>query len=201
MDIREASAIILAGGKSTRMGQDKATLRWGQSDILHFLVRALQCICQDMIVVSNRPRQLPGYVRVVADIIPDQGPLSGIHAGLCYANYPHAFVTACDMPFIVPEVVRLLMDKSRGWDAVVPVYGHKQQPLFASYGKNCIPVIEELLSKGERRVSSLLAKVRCLHLSEAEWLPMAPSGNLFCNLNTIEEYYRARNDEESRRHI
>jgi molybdopterin-guanine dinucleotide biosynthesis protein A len=189
--VSEVSAIILAGGNSTRMGQDKATLPWGDSDILHCLVAALQGSCQEIIVVSNCPRKLPTSVRIVADIIPGQGPLSGIHAGLYHSSYPHAVIIGCDMPFIVPEFVRLLVDKSPGWDAVVPIHNQKLEPLLAVYGKPCLPVIEKLLVDGDCRVSSLLATVRCLQLPEAEWRSIVASDNVFRNLNTYKDYQSA----------
>lgn len=188
MAVIEASAIILAGGNSTRMGRDKATLPWGDSDILHCLVATLQGCCNEIIVVSNCPRELPTSVRIVPDIIPGQGPLSGIHAGLYHSNYPHAVVIGCDMPFIAPEFVRMLLDKRPGWDAVVPIYNHKQEPLLAAYGKECLPIIEKLLGDGDCRVLSLLAKVRCLQLPEAEWRSIVASDNVFRNLNTYEDY-------------
>ncbi len=191
MAVYEASAIILAGGNSTRMGRDKAMLPWGDSDILHCLVAILQDCCQEIIVVSNCPRNLPAAVKVIADIIPGQGPLSGIHAGLYHSSYPHAVVVGCDMPFIVPEFVRMLLDKSSGWDAVVPIYNQQQEPLLAVYGKECLPIIEELLGSGDCRVLSLLAKVHCLQLPEAEWGSIVASNNVFRNLNTYEDYQNA----------
>ncbi len=79
-------------------------------------------------MVSNRPRQMIASARVVADIIPNQGPLSGIHAGLSHARYPQAFVIGCDMPFVIPELVKMLLNKIKNWDVVVPIYSQKQQP-------------------------------------------------------------------------
>ncbi|GMB01795.1 molybdenum cofactor guanylyltransferase [Pelosinus sp. IPA-1] len=199
MGLSKASAIILAGGKSTRMGQDKASLPWGESDILQYLTATLQGICQEVIVVSNRPRQMIASARVVADIIPNQGPLSGIHAGLSHARYPQAFVIGCDMPFVIPGLVKMLLDKIKNWDVVVPIYSQKQQPLFASYSKTCIPAIETLLSEGDRRVISLFTRVQCHFLHEAEWSSTAVlPGKLFYNLNTYEEYQEARKYNESR---
>jgi molybdenum cofactor guanylyltransferase len=189
--VKDVSGIILAGGRNTRMGLDKATLRWGDSDMLRHIIQVLQHVCQDIIVVSNSPRPLDAAIRVVADIIPGQGPLSGIHAGLKAAQHHYAFVVGCDMPFIQAGPVRLLLKKCPGWDAVVPVHAGRQQPLHAVYSKACIPVIETLLAEGNCRVAALLDMVCCLRVA-ARGLPATDEQiNAFININTDEDYQQA----------
>ncbi|HML32005.1 molybdenum cofactor guanylyltransferase [Sporomusa sphaeroides] len=197
MGLKEATAIILAGGNSTRMGRDKATLPWGNSNILNYLAMNLMQVCREVIVVSNRPRDVAALVRVVPDIIPHRGPLGGIHSGLCHATYAQAVIVGCDMPFVRPEVVRILLDKMGVWDAVVPIYGGRPQPLLAAYSKECIPLAEELLKNQEYKVLSLLAKVKCSYVKD-EWSSIVAPEILFQNLNTIEDYVIMRKYAESR---
>ena len=135
--------IVLAGGLSTRAGQDKASLPWGETDFLHSILAHMGQVCSERIVVMNREWKpdIPG-VKVVSDIIPQCGPLSGIHAGLSASSECHAFVTACDMPFFAPAAVEYLLSLSAGWDAVLPGNRKDMEPMFAVYARNCIPIIE-----------------------------------------------------------
>lgn len=105
LEAKQFSVIVLAGGQSRRMGWDKATLSWEHGDILGSLLTRLLPLSDDVLVVSNFVRTISETIRQVADIIPCKGPLSGIHAGLMYACHDLVFVTACDVPFLLPELV------------------------------------------------------------------------------------------------
>ncbi len=194
MNQQQISAVILAGGKSTRMGQDKASLPWGDHDILHSMIKCMEKISQDILVISNQPRSLPPSVRVLTDIIPQCGPLSGIHAGLHYAKYATAFVISCDMPFVIPEAVQTILhyaaaNKER--DAVLPLYHCKIQPLFAAYQKSSFPVIEQALQAGHYKVSSLCNLLHNFYLSEELWPSTINLELLFKNLNSFPDYQQA----------
>lgn len=184
----DATAIILAGGESRRMGRDKADLPWGNASILNYMADMLQKVCREVIVVSNIARAMESSVKVVADIIPHCGPLSGIHAGLYYSCYSHAFVVGCDMPFAAPEAVEILLEKREGYDAVIPIYSGMMEPLFAVYSKNCIPAAEHLLRAGDYRVISLYPQIRCYYMKEEQLAPPDVLQKMFQNINTPEEY-------------
>jgi molybdopterin-guanine dinucleotide biosynthesis protein A len=190
---QQVSIVILAGGKSMRMGQDKASLPWGDQDILHNIIDCMKKVSQDILVISNQPRILPSSVRVMTDIIPQCGPLSGIHSGLYHAAYPTILVISCDMPFIVPEaaqtIIKYAADKQ--WDAVIPVYHEKFQPLFACYKKSSLAVIEQALRTGNYRVSSLCNLLHSFHVSEEMWPPTVNLELLFKNLNRFADYQQA----------
>jgi molybdopterin-guanine dinucleotide biosynthesis protein A len=187
------SAIILAGGKSMRMGQDKASLPWENQDILHSIIECMEKVSQDILVISNQPRTLPSSVRVMTDIIPQCGPLSGIHSGLYHAAYPTALVISCDMPFIVPEAARTIIKyaNDKQWDAVIPVYQGKFQPLFACYRKSSLAVIEQSLCAGNYKVSSLCNILNSFYVSEEMWPPTVNLELLFKNLNCFADYQQA----------
>ncbi|AJQ29039.1 molybdenum cofactor guanylyltransferase [Pelosinus fermentans] len=194
MNQQQISAIILAGGKSTRMGQDKASLPWGDHDILHSIIECMEKISQDILVISNQPRRLPSSVRVLTDIIPQCGPLSGIHAGLHYAKYATTFVISCDMPFVIPEAVQTILNyaaANKERDAVLPLYHGKIQPLFASYQKSSLPIIEQSLCAGHYKVSSLCNLLHSFYLSEELWPSTINLELLFKNLNSFPDYQQA----------
>lgn len=189
LQAKDVSGVILAGGKSIRMGQDKATLKWGETDILNHIVKKLFATCKEILVVSNLPRYLNKPAKLVTDIIPNCGPLSGIHAGLCHAQHQKTIIVGCDMPFIDPLFLEMMLNKINGFDAVVPIHSRGKEFLCACYTKNCIPIIERLLQCGDNRVSSLLEEVNCFYYPEEQW-PWFNADRLFCNLNTYEDYQR-----------
>ncbi len=188
------SAVILAGGNSTRMGQDKASLPWGDHDILHSIIECIENISQDILIISNQPRSLPSSVRVLSDIIPQCGPLSGIHSGLHHAKFDTAFVISCDMPFVIPEAVQTILNyaaANKDRDAVLPLYHGKIQPLFASYQKSSLPVIEQALRSGHYKVSSLCSLLNSFCLTEEMWPSTINLELLFKNLNCFSDYQQA----------
>lgn len=190
------TGIILAGGKSTRMGKDKAALPWATSDLLHAKIEQLRSVCQDIIVVSNMPRHIAGNdVRVISDIYQEMGPLGGIHAGLTHARYDYAFVTACDMPYFAPTAAQYLFTEAQGWDVTMPVQGNHYEPLFACYSTSCIPVAEMLLRNSVRRVIALFDFVRYKHVDQECFRPFDPALAIFSNINTQEDYRKARGNE------
>lgn len=188
MRAKEVSVVILAGGKSTRMGQDKAVLKWGKADLLNHIVEKLYAHYKEVIVVSNKPRNLHKPVKLVVDIFPDRGPLSGIHSGLCHSTYENSIIVGCDMPFVTPLFLDLIVSRMSGFDAVVPLHSRGEEYLCACYSESCIPIIERQLKCGNNRVSSMLDKVNCFYYQEEEWSSRFSADNLFCNLNTYEEY-------------
>jgi molybdopterin-guanine dinucleotide biosynthesis protein A len=186
------TGIILAGGRNSRMGRDKASLPWQDSDFLHTILQKLSTVCSELIVVSNtlRNENIPG-VRFVADIIPQRGPLSGIHAGLSLASSQLSFVTACDMPYIVPEAVSYLAAFASGWDVVVPVSNTYLEPLFACYAKNCVPAIEALFRDNNQRTQALFSRVHCRTVPVEALQKFDPTLRLLRNINSPEDYQSA----------
>ncbi len=163
------AGIVLAGGLSTRMGRDKATLPWGETDLLHTVLAALAPVCGRLVVVSNVPRAiaLPG-VAVVADRYPGCGPLGGIHAGLLAAGEGYSFVAACDMPHVRGDAAAYMAAAAAGYDAAVPYVGGHYSPLHAVYHYRCLPAVEALLKSGRYRVVDFYPQVRVRRVGAAE---------------------------------
>ena len=187
------SAIILCGGKSTRAGFDKQTLRIDGLLIAEWIAKGLSAAFEKVILVTNQPRLYSdSRCRVVEDIIQDRGPLGGIHAGLSSCTSAFAFVTACDMPNSSQAYLSLLKKKAAQaegrMDAIaVRLENGMLEPMNALYAKRILPQIEEALAKGEPSVSGLLRRLNTRYVSEAEIMPFGGREHLFFNMNTPEE--------------
>ena len=186
------TGVVLAGGRKSRMGRDKASLPWQGSDFLQVILQKLTAVCDELIVVTNmaRTEMLPN-VRYVADIIPQRGPLSGIHAGLVHATTDLVFVTACDMPYLSVAAVNHLRSLSPGWDVVAPGEAEYLEPLFACYRKTCIPVIESLLQQDIRKTQALFPLVRYRQVPLDEMKQFDPQLRFLYNINSPSDYQAA----------
>lgn len=186
------TGIVLAGGRSSRMGRDKSVLPWHNSNLVQTVIRKVGQVCEDIVLVSNQPRNVSHRVRVVGDIVPGMGPLGGIHAGLTHAKHPLAFVTACDMPYIVPEAISFLSQQAgEEWDVVIPANGDQFEPMFAVYRKTCIPAIEAMLKDNRRQIIGFFSLIRLKKIDVSCLRQFDKELTMFTNINTAEEYERA----------
>lgn len=181
------SAIILAGGRSTRMGVDKAALELAGRPLLQHVIEIVSGLAAEVIVVT-RPRQqlpaLPDAVRVVEDAIPDKGPLAGLLTGLEAASAFPALAVACDMPLLKPALLHRLVELAADHAAVVPVRGGLPEPLCAVYGAGCVEAIRRRLARDELKMTGFLGDVDTLYVSETVWHQLDPEGASFLNINT-----------------
>ncbi|MDH7497929.1 MAG: molybdenum cofactor guanylyltransferase [Syntrophomonadaceae bacterium] len=189
-----ASGVILAGGQSSRMEENKAFVRVGGTPIIEILVERLARAFADVILVTNQPELYAGLgVRVVTDLIPRLGPLSGLHAGLAHAGGRPIFACACDMPFVSMELARFLLGLLPGHDAVAPLVGGRFQPLCAAYAPGCLAVFERCLHQGRLKISRVYQEeLKVRYVSDEEVARFGDPEVLFCNVNSPEALARAR---------
>jgi molybdenum cofactor guanylyltransferase len=188
------TGVIQAGGKSTRMGgQPKALLELGGRRIIERVLDAVAPVVDDVLVVTNTPElyQFLG-LPMVADAYPDHGSLGGIYTGLAAAGGDVAFTVACDMPFVHPDVVRLVVARASEGDVVVPRVGEQLQTMHAVYGKGCLPHIEGRLRAGQLKIVGFFDQVRVVEIGDAEVARYRAPDVAFMNVNTPEELARAR---------
>ncbi len=184
------SVVLLAGGRSARLGFDKQLLPTREELLLDRLIRDFQAVSEDIVVVSNRPelhRHRP--VRVVTDVLPGGGPLSGIHAGLLAIRKETAFVAACDMPWLRTDYAGHLMARfaqAPGAEAAVTRCGTMLEPLSALYAKALLPRLEQQLRAGVFQISRLLRASQTLYIPESEARRYSPDWRMFMNINTPE---------------
>lgn len=189
------TAIVLAGGKATRMGgRNKAFLKVDGKPIIENLLDKFKGLFDDILIVANDPapfNQLPiskgQNTKIVSDIIPEKGPLGGIYTGLVTSRAKFNFVIACDMPFIDIGLIRYMYEKSDGYDVVVPKVGDRYEPLFAIYSKRCAEHIKRLIDEGALKVRAFFPKVKVREILREEIVRFITPEKIFTNLNRPED--------------
>lgn len=193
------TGVILAGGKSRRMGQNKAFLRLGNETLIGHVIQCMQSITDELLLITNNPDEYAHLnIEMHNDIIQNVGTLGGIHSGLTHASYKTVICVGCDSPFLKPNLLKYLVSMLEDYDAVMPMSNkigktHKTlQTLCAVYSKSCIPIIEEMLNQSELRVHALQNHANVLCPSPETWRLYDPDGISFFNVNTPEDYKKAQ---------
>lgn len=199
-----ASAVILAGGASRRMGQDKRRLRlWGEQGptLLERTVGLLAGLSDDVVVVLNDPDNWPGLpARLVSDELPDGGALGGISSGLAATAHPYALVVACDMPFLSAALLAAMLAVPRDYELLIPRspqagVARNQfdlEPLHAIYSRRCLAPMRAALADGRRQITAFFPAVHVVELDNHVRDRYDPAGRSFLNLNTFEQMQNAR---------
>ncbi|MFQ5951787.1 MAG: molybdenum cofactor guanylyltransferase [Candidatus Omnitrophota bacterium] len=183
------TGIILSGGKSARMGRDKAFILFSGKPLIGVMIDNLSAVCVELIIATNKPYLYQEYnVQVSIDIIKDKGPLGGIHAGLIASRNMYNFVCACDMPFINRDLVGYMAENADGYDAVIVEHKQELEPLCAVYSKNCIEHIEKELYRGNLKMTDFLKSIRIKVMKERDISKFDPEGRSFVNVNTKKDY-------------
>jgi molybdenum cofactor guanylyltransferase len=190
--IPNATAVVLAGGKSSRMGRPKSLLPFGGEPLIVHIVRALQPMFAETVIVAAPDQELPDLpATVVRDEVAYQGPVGGIYYGLKAASANFCFVTSCDVPFLNPSLISYLISQISEHDVVVPHWETRFQPLHAVYRTSVLPLLKEQLERGELRPVYLFDKVRACKIGADEIRCFDPEGLSFLNMNTPHDYERA----------
>lgn len=196
MDREFGSAVILAGGKSRRMGFDKQFLQIKNHYLLCHHGEQLAKLFDQIIVVTNTPelyRDTPFVL--VSDELPDQGPLGGIHIGLKTASSRQVYFLACDMPNINLNYIRFMQQRLQDGPntACITRFGDWIEPFNAFYARELVPDIENYLSLGQHSLFKFLKNQNTHYVSESEARHYSPDWSMFLNLNTREDFETWRN--------
>ncbi|HUT75923.1 MAG TPA: molybdenum cofactor guanylyltransferase [Armatimonadota bacterium] len=187
-----ATVIILAGGRSSRMGgRPKALLPWAGATLLEHIAAQARAAARETLVVGGEGLQVPSRVTGVGDVYAGCGPLGGLHAGLRAARFERCVVVGCDMPFVRPRIMRALLARLSGSDAAVPRTAEGPHPLVAAYSRRCLAAVEAQLASDDRRMTSLLGSVRVRWVTERELQELDPDLRCLVNINTCQDYRRA----------
>lgn len=186
MKISNCTAIILAGGESSRMGRDKAALPLNGKPLLQTVIDAVQPLFAHTLVSVREPRAGVA-LQQVCDAQPGAGPLAGLVSTLERIATPWAFVVACDMPFIAPPVIEQLAALRGTHQAVVPLVDGHAQPLLAFYTTSCLPLLRERLAGGDRSLTGALKMLDLRYVEADELLPSDPQLRSFFDLDTPQD--------------
>ena len=181
---QEATLIILAGGESSRMGLPKHLLPTSGGTVIGHLIAKLSSLFVETLVVGGGLQLAGEGFRTVEDARPEQCPLVGIYSGLCAAKTDLAFVLACDLPFVKPELVQHLLSCAHEADIVVPIVNGYYEPLCAVYRRTANPVIQETLDQGARKITEIYDHLRLCKVPETDIRRFDPELSSFVNLNT-----------------
>ena len=188
------TGVIQAGGRSVRMGgRPKALMELGGRRIIDRVADVVRAVADDVLVVTNTPELYASLgLPMVPDAFPDHGSLGGIYSGLRAARGDAAFTVACDMPFLMVEVARLVTARAAEADVVVPRVGAQWETLHACYGKACLAPIETRLRAGRLKIVGFYEDVRVLAIGEDEVARHRAPEVVFMNVNTPEDLEAAR---------
>lgn len=200
---RQISAAVLAGGRSSRMGTDKALLAaepGGRTMLELALGRLREVASETFIVASGRPEYERFGAPLVADAFPGSGALGGIASALRAARHDRCLVVACDMPLLNPDLLRMMIAFPGDWEVLAPAVdgesrqgrGQVIQTLHAIYAKSCLPAIEARLAAGEYKVIGFFPEVRAVLIPERDLRRHDPELRSLVNANTPEAFAAVR---------
>ena len=193
----ETSCIVLAGGKSLRLGRDKVLETVGNRSLLQLVVCSVTSLSREVIIVAASEQTIPQSInypklRVVTDIYPGKGPLGGIYTGLATSTSFYNLIVASDMPFLNQDLLHYMIQLSVNFDLVVPRVGNLVEPLHAVYTKSCLAPIEQMMKQDKLSVNQLFSLVKTRYV-EAEEIERFDLKHLsFFNINTKADLKRAR---------
>lgn len=186
------SLVIQAGGKSSRMGRDKALLPLDGQTLIERLIARLSPLADEILITTNHPAAYEFLgLPLVTDLIPERGALGGLYTALMSAHSPLTAVVACDMPFASPSIFTRLTALAAEADVAIPRSAEGLEPLHAVYRReNCLPAIEQALRDNQWKVIAWFPRVRLATLESDELARLDPSGLAFFNVNTPEEWQK-----------
>jgi molybdopterin-guanine dinucleotide biosynthesis protein A len=188
-----ACGVILAGGKSSRMGVNKALLEFEGEPLVQRLAQRFQRWFAQVVVVTNTPEVYAFLgLPMTGDRVPGLGPLGGLEAGLTASRFEHAFFCACDMPFVAEAFVQHLVRLAPGHEIVVPQVDGEFEPMHAVYSRLLLPRIAGNLESKRLRLTSIFEGAQLRVVPEAEVRRFGDPAQLFFNCNTPAEFAQAK---------
>ena len=199
------SILVLAGGRSSRMGlnKDKGHMQFKGTSLIGYVLNNIMSIKgvtrRNVIIVGPKEKYSKYQFTVVEDFYPQKGPLGGIFSGLQYSKTAYNLVIGYDMPFIEPKLVEYMFKQSKGYDLVIPTYGQElYEPLCAIYSKNCLKVMERNLKNDILAVRNIFSFCKIRLIREEEIRMFDPELHYFFNINVQNDFVEAEKIERDR---
>lgn len=199
----DVTAIVLCGGRSSRMGRDKASIEFEGTTLLQRTVTAVAAVAAEVVLVRAPGQDLPTViapcpVTTVEDSVAGEGPLFGMATGLASAPGALCLLVGVDMPFLQPSLLRLLVTRLRSGQAesggrwVVPISDQRPQPLCSAMARDALPILRAHLDAGDRAPMAIATDLGLVRLDEAVWRTVDPRGLSFVDVDTPEALEAAR---------
>jgi molybdenum cofactor guanylyltransferase len=202
--ITDVTGVLLAGGKSRRMGEDKRFLSVGEETLYERSLAVLRSVFQTVfVVIAQDSPALRSDVPVFRDLVPDCGSLGGLYTGLTQAVTPYVFTVACDMPFLNPATVQYFTEVKGDTDVVMAKLRNGLQPMHALYHQRCLTVMEDLMKARELKIQQLAVhpSLRVRLITPDELSAVDPEGRSFYNVNTPSDLETARSIHGKRKTV
>ena len=188
MRMADVNCIILAGGKSARLGRNKLMETIGGRNLLERVITRLAFFEGEIIVVTGQGSGLPDLsghpgLKIINDIIPGKGSLGGLYSGLTVSDRPYNLAVACDMPFINLALFKHMISLAEDYDAVVPLVKDFAEPLHAVYSKNCLSAMQYLMQKNRLSISELYSMINVYYVKTEDIDKFDPCHLSFFNVN------------------
>lgn len=182
---KNITAIILAGGKSSRMKTEKGLVLFQGKPLVQHVIEAAKKITDTIIIVTSNPDYKQFGCDCIEDELKDKGPLGGIYTGLSHSSAQKNLILGCDMPFLSEQLLKELVNNSGEEDVLLTKHKGLAEPLCSVYVKNCAVHIRGLLEQNQLKITDALAglKTRVISFDKEDWF----GGNEFANINSIEE--------------
>ena len=199
-------SIILGGGQSSRLGQDKISLVIAGESLIQRTISRLTQLGESIILVLAQNQEKPelssySEVKITTDLDSGKGPLAGIYSGLKISNNEYCVAVACDMPFLNIDLLRYMKNLAPGFDAVIPRIDGEVEPLHAVYSQNCAGVIETMLKQNDLKVRDMLDQVKVRYVEESEVNSFDPDHLSWFNINTPDDLQKAKDIMGEKRQI
>lgn len=173
------------------MGLNKAFLEINGERLIDRTVKLFRQLFSEVILVTNEPLlYLDQDIALVTDIYKGKGPMGGLYSGLFYASFDHAFLCACDIPYLNVEFIRYMAGKASEYDVVVPETADGFHPLHAIYSRRCLPSIKSLLIRDRLKMTGCFKGMRVLYIPESVIRSFDPECRMFLNINTEQDLQR-----------
>jgi len=186
MEFEHVTGIILAGGKSSRFGTDKALHPYLEKRMIEYAIEALRPFCCEILISTNKPMDfIFTGLKPVADIYHGCGPLGGIHACLLQSKNEHNVVIGCDLPELQTDLFLALLNHKTGFQVVIPTHHGLKETMASYFHKSATTIIEEALKRNQFKLTDAIAPLQTLFLDVGE-MPFY-SDKLFMNVNTKED--------------
>ena len=188
MEANPVTGIILAGGKSTRMGKNKALIEIEGIPIIERIYALFKKLFQQVWIITDQEELFEGLgAKLHDDLIPNLGALGGLYSGLVLSSFPYSFCVACDMPFLRESLIDYLLRQIDGFEAVVPKTRDGWQPLHAVYSKACLEAIKEIVAEKKTKIIDIYPRIKMRTVGEEEFRSLDPLNQSFINVNTPED--------------
>jgi len=185
------TGIILAGGKSSRMGRDKGFVKLGNENLIDIAIRNLSIVCSEVVISANHPDYENFGLKVVRDQYESIGPMGGLYSAIHQSSTPLNLVLSVDLPFVNTALLNYLVSNAQNIDVVVPVTVEGRcQPLCAVYNRSLLPVLEDMIIRKDFTIRNLFTRCNVSRIAIAEDLPFFRP-ELFMNINTLSDLEQA----------